>query len=205
MKRLAMIIILAFTLAGCASTDYKAYLTAQQAAIRDAQAAQRPLFELEGEPGQPITGLRAVRVYMPVQAPVIQQSRPSEWAAVLGNGLQILGVVAGIKYSGEAASNLAREVGGAANHGYQFVQSPQANQSVGTGILGTGIYTGELNGVLGSGARTDSTHAPTVVYQPDPAIVTQPTPVIVEQPAPIVVEQPPPLVVEPPAPIVVPP
>jgi hypothetical protein len=50
--------VLLLLLSGCASTDYKAYLAAQTAAIRDAQAAQRPLFELEGEPGQAITGLK---------------------------------------------------------------------------------------------------------------------------------------------------
>jgi hypothetical protein len=171
-------------LAGCASADYEAYLAAQTAAIREAQAAQKPLFELESEPGQVITGLRAVRVYMPVQAPVLQQSRPSEWAGVLGQGLAIGGTVLGIKYAGEAAANLAREVGGAASAGYPYIQAPQANQSVGAGILGAGIYTGELHGVLGSGSRTDSTHAPTVVTQPPPLVVEQPPPVIVPPPAP---------------------
>ena len=127
MKRMTLP-LMCLLLSACASTDYEAYLSAQQSAIREAQTNQKPLFELEAEPGLPITGLRAVRVYMPVQAPVLQQSRPSEWAGVLGTGLQVLGVVAGIKYSGEAAANLAREVGGAASHGYQYVQSPQPNQ-----------------------------------------------------------------------------
>jgi hypothetical protein len=103
---------------------------------------------------------------MLVQPAVIQQARPSEWAGVLGNGLQVLGVVAGIKYAGEASANLAREVGGATNHGYQFIQAPQANQTVGTGVLG-------------SGSVSDATHAPTVVTQPAPVVVEQPTPVIV--------------------------
>jgi hypothetical protein len=180
MKRLVMIIALALTLAGCASTDYEAYLNAQQAAIRDAQAVQRPWFELEAFDDRPIMGLKAVRVWMPVQAPVIAQSRPNEWASVVGAGLNILGVVAGIKYSGEAASNLAREVGGAANHGYQFIQSPQANHTVGTGILGSGLYSGDNSGVLGSGAQSDSTHMPTIVTQPPPLVVEQPAPIIVQ-------------------------
>jgi uncharacterized lipoprotein YmbA len=162
------ITVFCLLLSACASTDYESYLTAQQAVIASTQAAQRPLFELEAEPGQPITGLKAVRVFMPAQAPVLQQSRPSEWASVLGNGLQILGVVAGIKYQGEAAANLANAVGSAANHGYQFVQSPQANQSIGG------------NGIFGSGAMSDSTHVPTVVEQPSPIVVEQPAPVIVQ-------------------------
>jgi hypothetical protein len=201
MKR-ALILLAACLAAGCASTDYRSYLAAQQAVIRDAQIAQKPLFELEAEPGQPITGLKAVRVFMPVQAPVIAQARPSEWAGVLGTGLQVLGVVAGIKYQGEAAANLATAVGGAANHGYQFVQSPQANQSVGTGFIGRGLYSDGNSGVIGAGTNSDSTHAPTVVTQPAPVVVSQPEPVIVEQPAPVVVDptivtQPPPFVVTP--------
>ena len=202
MKRMTLLLS-SLLLSACASTDYQAYLAAQQEAIRAAQSAQKPLFELEAEPGQAITGLRAVRVYMPVQAPILQQARASEWAGVLGTGLQVLGVVAGIKYSGEATSNLATAVGGAANHGYQFVQSPQANQSVGAGILGTGIYTDELNGVLGSGTRSDSTHAPTVVTQPEPVIVTQPDPVVVTQPEPVIVTQPEPVIVTQPEPVIV--
>jgi hypothetical protein len=167
-------------MAGCANTDYKAYLTAQQAAIRDAQVAQKPLFELEAEPGKSITGLKSVRVYMPVQAPVIQQSRPSEWAGVVGNGLQIAGTVLGIKFAGDAATNLAGAVGSAANHGYQYIQAPQPNQSVGSGFIGSGLYSGENSGVLGSGSQYDATHVPTVVTQPPPVIVTQPDPIIVQ-------------------------
>jgi hypothetical protein len=179
MKRGLTIIILALV-SGCASTDYEAYLNAQQAATRDAQAAQKPLVRIVARPGEAITGLSSIEVYTPVQAPVIQQARPNEWAGVIGTGIQVLGVVAGIKYSGEAASNLAREVGGAANHGYQFVQSPQPNQSVGTGILGSGLYSGDNSGVLGSGAQSDSTHVPTVVMQPAPLVVEQPAPIIVQ-------------------------
>jgi hypothetical protein len=175
-----ILIVLALTLAGCASTDYKTYVDAQQATNRAAQAAQKPLVRIVAQPGEAITGLYSIEVHMPAQAPVIQQARPSEWAGVLGNAVNVLGVVAGIKYSGEAASNLAREVGGAANHGYQFVQSPQANQTVGNGILGSGFYSGENSGVIGSGAQSDSTHVPTVVTQPAPVIVTQPAPVIVQ-------------------------
>jgi hypothetical protein len=179
MKRLATIILLA-RVSGCASTDYESYLKAQSDAQAGAMAAQKPLVRIVARPGEAITGLSSIEVYTPVQAPVIQQARASEWAGVLGNAVNVLGVVAGIKYSGEAASNLAREVGGAANHGYQFVQSPQANQTVGNGILGSGFYSGENSGVIGSGAQNDSTHVPTVVTQPPPVIVTQPAPIIVQ-------------------------
>jgi hypothetical protein len=179
MKLRSFIIIGLLALAGCASNPYGDYLRAQQAATQAAYAAQKPVFELEAMPGQPITGLKAIRVYAQVQAPVLQQARPSEWAGVIGQGLQVLGIVGGIKYSGEAAANLATAVGGAANHGYQFIQAPQANQSVGTGFIGRGLYVGENVGVIGSGAKTDNTHTPTVVGQPDPVIVAQPPPVIV--------------------------
>jgi hypothetical protein len=185
MKRFFCLLFPVFCLlAGCASTDYKSYLSAQQAAIRDAQIAQKPLFELEAEPGQSITGLRAVRVYMPVQAPAIQQARTSEWAGVIGQGLTIGGTVLGIKYAGDAATNLAGAVGSAANHGYQYIQAPQANQTIGSGFIGSGLYSGENGGVLGSGSQVDTTHTPTIVEQPPPLVVD---PVVVTQPPPIVI------------------
>jgi hypothetical protein len=176
-----LIPVLCLLIPACASTDYNAYLKAQQAAFE----AQKPVFELEAMPGEAITGLKAIRVY--AQAPAVQQARPSEWAGVLGTGLQVLGIVGGIKYQGEAAANLATAVGGAANHGYRFIQAPQANQSVGTGFIGRGLYSDGNSGVIGGGANSDSTHAPVVVSQPAPVVVEQPRPVVVEQPPPIVV------------------
>ncbi|MDR3351733.1 MAG: hypothetical protein LBO00_01690 [Zoogloeaceae bacterium] len=185
-------------LAGCAGNrDYANYVAAQQAALQTVQAARKPLVRLEAEPGAAITGLRSLEVYMPEQTPIVQQARPSEWAGVIGTGLQVLGVVAGIKYNGEAAANLATAVGSAANAGYKYIQAPQANQTVGQGTLGSGIYVTENGGVLGSGTKTDTTHTPTVVEQAAPVVVEQAPPVIVQQPDPIIVQQPAPLVVDP--------
>jgi hypothetical protein len=107
MKRLSMIMVLALV-SGCASTDYEAYLKAQSDAQAGAMAAQKPLVRIVARPGEAITGLSSIEVYTPVQAPVIQQARPSEWAGVLGNAVNVLGVVAGIKGASNNPGNLNR-------------------------------------------------------------------------------------------------
>ena len=117
----------------------------------------------------------SLEVYIPSQAPVIQQARPSEWAAVAQTDLSTLATLGGIKLGGDAVIGLASQVRQAGTFGYQYVKAPGPS------------FTNSFN--------NDSTHAPTVVNQPTPTIVTQPAPtivdpVIVNQPAPIVVTQP---------------
>ena len=124
MKWKTLSVALCALLSACAGqSDYHAYLAAQQQMIRDAALAQKPLVRIEAEPGQTVTGLKSIEVYAPTsgQPAMIQQARPNEWVGVLGTGLQVLGVLGGIKYSGEAAVNLTRAVGNTATHGYQYV------------------------------------------------------------------------------------
>lgn len=176
--------------AGCASTDYGAYLKAQSEAQANALAAQKPLVRITAQPGQPITGLASIEVYTPAQAPVIQQSRPSEWAGVANTALSVAGTVWGIRAAGDAASSLADAVGRHSTAGYPYIQAPQSIG--GDGVIGGGSYQ-----------TLDTTHAPTVVDQPAPVIVTQPDPVIVTPPDPVIVTQPDPVVVTQPSPLVV--
>lgn len=127
MKTLILMVI-AVLASGCASTsDYSQYVTAQQDANRQALEGQKPLVRLTAQPGQAITGLASLEVYAPIQAPVIQQSRPNEWAAVVSQGLGVLGTVGGIVAAGNAASDLATSVGMASTAGYPYIQTPQAN------------------------------------------------------------------------------
>jgi hypothetical protein len=199
MMKSLVIVAMATALSACASTDYNTYVRAQQQAFSEAVKAQKPLVEIEAEPGQDIRGLRAVRIYTPVQAPVVQQARPSEWAGVLGDGLKVVGTVLGIKYGVDAAVRLSDSAGRNAAAGYPYVQAPATPQANVTNTsTNTSFTSTETNstqsiggdGVLGSGVygRLDATSAPTVVTQPPPVVVTQPDPTVVYQPPPVVVD-----------------
>ena len=98
-------------LTGCAGGEYHKYVEAQHTANLIAYANQKPLIEIEAEPGKEITGLRSLRVNLPVQAAKVEQPRPSEWAGVVTSGLSIAGGVLGIRYMGQymtAISNYDR-------------------------------------------------------------------------------------------------
>jgi len=144
-------------LAGCASPGYKDYLTAQADANRHALEGQKPLVKLVAQPGQPITGLASLEVYAPQSAPVIQQSRPNEWATVMQTGFSVLGTLGGIKLGGDAAIGLAGEIRQAGTHGYSYIQNPLTQPP------------------------------PVIVTQPAPTVVTAPDPVIVKAPDPVIV------------------
>lgn len=182
MKRM-LAIAAAVLMSACASGgDYKAYLAAHAEAQRLTADTQKPLVELTAHPGQPITGLAGLRVYMPTQAPVVQQARPNEWAAVVGQGLSIVGTVGSIVAAGRAASNLADSVGNASTAGYGYIQAPAANVTTTTTTHSIGDYSGANagnSGRIAGTSMTDSTSTPTVVTQPPPVVVTQPAPVIV--------------------------
>lgn len=183
--KITLAIAAAVLLSACASGgDYKAYLAAHSEAQRLTAETQKPLVELTAHTGQPITGLAGLRVYMPTQAPVVQQARPNEWAAVVGQGLSIVGTVGGIVAAGRAASSLADSVGNAATAGYGYIQAPAANvTTTTTSTHSVGAYSGENSGNSGriaGSSMSDSTSSPTVVTQPPPVVVTQPAPVIVQ-------------------------
>ena len=170
-------------LSACAATpDYTNYIKAQTEANRQAQESQKPLVRLVAQPGMAITGLQSVEVYAPTQAPVIQQAKANEWAAVAQTGLGIIGTLGGIKLGGEAMVDMASQVRQAGTVGYSHIN--QAGP--------TYTYTNSYN--------TDSTHTPTVVNQPAPVVVTQPAPVIVDPVVvnPVVVD---PVIVQNPAPV----
>ena len=181
------IVLLIPFLTACASTDYNNYLKAQQEANAQAAQNRKPLIEITAQPGQAITGLAGLKVYMPESAPIIQQQRENEWARVVGQGLSVLGTVGGIYYGGKAAAGLASEVRQAGTAGYAHIQAPGAvttttntNTLSGTGVLGSGTYSTDQHNISGSynpissnplDLRFDSTHAPTVVTQPAPVVV----------------------------------
>ena len=169
MKALISCLVLLTT--GCASSgvEYAAYLKAQSDANAMHVQSQKPLVEIEAIEGQQITGLKSVRVYAPSSAPVIQQARPNEWAAVASQALGVVGTVGGIIATGKAAIGIAKEVRLGSTAGYSHVQAPTTT---------TTNTMSNSQGVLGSGT-VDTTHAPTVVNQPAPIIVTQPAPVVV--------------------------
>ena len=171
-------IISVLLLTACATgPEYNQYLQAQSEANKQAVEHQKPLVRLVAQPGMAITGLHSLEVYTPSQAPVIQQARPSEWAAVAQTGLSTLATLGGIKLGGDAVIGLASQVKQAGTFGYQYVKAPGTS------------FTNSFN--------SDSTHAPTVVNQPAPIVVNQPAPTIVD---PVIVTQPPPVIVTTPTP-----
>lgn len=173
-----LLMMLALVLAGCSTTgEYRDYLTATHEGHKLALQNQKPLVEIEAAEGQVITGLKAVRVYTPVSAPVVQQARPNEWAGVANNALGVIGSLGGVYLGGKAAEGLATAVGSAATAGYGYIQAPGAVTTTTIGA-NSGANSGN-SGRLAGGDVTDSTHAPTVVEQPAPVIVTQPAPVVV--------------------------
>ena len=148
-------IISVLLLTACATgPEYNQYLQAQSEANKQAVEHQKPLVRLVAQPGMAITGLQSLEVYTPSQAPVIQQARPSEWAAVAQTGLSTIATLGGIKLGGDAVIGLASQVRQAGTHGYSFMtpSGPSFNNSF----------------------NTDTTHTPTVVNQPAPIVVTQP-------------------------------
>jgi len=169
--------ILAITLTGCSTTgDYSTYVAAQAEANRQAFAEQKPLVRLTAQPGQAITGLAGLEVYMPGTAPTIQQARPNEWAGVVGQGLSVVGAVLGIKYAGEAAIGLANSVGNAGTAGYAHVQAPAANVTTTTTTTNTATTTNTVGdnsgansgnaGRLAGGNLSDTTTTTTTTLPP---------------------------------------
>ena len=161
--------IAVLTISGCATHTDQNFINAQLDSQRLVYEAQKPLVEIIATPGQQVTGLGGIRVYMPVQAQQIQQSRPNEWAGVAGQALGVVGTVGGIYYAGRAAVNLANTVGTSNAAIASQIQAPGSittNTLSGTGTLGSGAY-----------ATTDATHIPLVVTSPPPVVVN---PVVVQ-------------------------
>lgn len=173
------IIISALILSACATPGYDSYLQAQSEANRQALEAQKPLIKITAQPGQQITGLQSLEVYTPQQMPVIQQARPNEWAAVLGQAVGVVGQIGSIYYGGQAAIGIAGEIRQAGTAGYAHIQAPGAvttTTNTTTTSTATTNTMSNSNGVLGSGTyQIDQTHVPTIVT---PAIVQPATPVI---------------------------
>lgn len=184
----ALSIVALSALTGCAaSSDYKQYLNAQSHAHRLSIETQKPLVRLTAHAGQQISGLASLEVYMPATAPVLQQARPNEWAAVIGQGLSIAGTVGGLYFGGRASADLARAVGASSTAGYQWIQAPAATVTTSTTVGANSGSNSGNSGRIAAGDISDSTHTPTVVRQPPPVVVQQPAPIIVTQPAPVIV------------------
>lgn len=175
MKHVLVALFALFLVACSTSGDYQQYLAAQQAATSAALAAHKPLVLIEAHEGQPITGLKRIEVNTPMEAPVVQQSRPNEWAAVADRAIGVLGTGLGLKLGGDAAIGLAREVGRASSTGYGFVQAPGAVTTTNTTIgANSGANSGN-SGRLAGGDVTDSTHTPLIAR---PEVVVVPTQVV---------------------------
>ncbi len=150
-------IIVSSLFTGCASTEsYGRYLQAQSAAIK----AQKPVLRITAQPNQAITGLQSIEVYGPGMS--IQQERPSEWAAVVSSGINVLGVVGGIVAAGQASQDLVNAVGGL---------------GISSSVINTDNRTSDRHDIANA---YNQTATPTVVTQPAPITVTQPVPLVVQ-------------------------
>jgi hypothetical protein len=129
----ARLIAAALLLTGCASdASYIAYLEAQRAAQTAAQQGARPLVRIVAQDGATITGLAGIEINLPVEAPRVEQQRPSEWAGVIQTGLGVFGAVGGIFASGKAAKDLAIAVGTHSAAIAGQIQAPAANVTTST-------------------------------------------------------------------------
>ncbi len=172
MRKLTMVAAVAL-LAGCAGGgDYTRYLEAQERISAQQQA--RPLLVMEAHEGQQITGLKRLEVNAPPGvgqgAASLAPPPRSEWAAVLSQGLGVVGTVGGVLAGGRAAEGLARAVGSASTAGYSHIQAPAANVSTTTTQTLSG--TGALGGNYTHTPTTTSTTTTDAVTVTPPVVIT---------------------------------
>ena len=172
MKRLAL--LTPILMVGCTTVpdkidpNYALYVTSsKEVAVAVANKRQEPLFTMKGVPGQTIKleGVSELTIYMPevggnkntaAIAPYVPPKNEAvEMVKAIGG---IVTPIGAILATGKATKDLANAVSTGANHGYQYVQSPQPNMTIGgNGVIGDGTYTATDiagNGVVGDGALT---------------------------------------------------
>ena len=163
--------IISLSVVGCAGTpkmdpNYIAYIEAQRA-MNEARFAQQkqPLFKMRAISGQTIElkGVDEFVIFAPENggngtpvAGVQQYVAPrNHTAEVIKAGLGLIGQVGSIIAVGKSVENLADSVGASSTRGYQYVQSPQPNMTIGgDGVIGTGSYSTSTlggDGVIGTG------------------------------------------------------
>ena len=161
MKRFAALFLVFLLATGCASdSTIKMFYDNQLAAIQ----AQKPIFRIEGIPGQPIvmSGVSKIEAYMPSGAGNIPQF-VDPWAGVVKEGITGAAMLGGIYLGGQAAIGLVGEVGKVAGH--NWTGAPGMNyQTVGQGALtspnaGIGIadHTGTATGAPSNAPVTTTT------------------------------------------------
>lgn len=182
MKALA-VVLLAMAMAGCAGDGaLKAQLAGAQIEIAKSKAQVRAKPVLDAEIPT-ANGIMKIVVHSPPSGndDAVLRMPDDPWARVAGQGVEVLGTVLGIREGGRAAIRLTSEVGKAANHGYQYVQSPGAVTTTTTNTTTTSSTdshavdshnTVDSHDISGSYNPVDNTGTPTVVYQPAPVVVT---------------------------------
>lgn len=154
----ALVALMALTLGGCASGNFKAELLGAQIEASKAQNAARLKPVLDAEIPTPNGIIKLVVHAPPAGGADLALRMPDDpWARVAGQGVEALGTVLGIYHGGRAANALVR--------------------SAGAGIA-------DALKVSPAGTTERITETVKVV---DPVIVNQPAPIIVQQPAPIIV------------------
>jgi hypothetical protein len=159
-KTVVSIVTLSIGVSGCSVTPKKAdpnyalFVDAQKSAA--ASYVQNPLLRMKALPGQTITlsGVEEFVVFSPEVGnrqgnnTIQQYVTPRNDFVELGKAaLGVIGTVGGIVAVGNATKGLASAVGASANHGYQYVQVPQPNMTIGgNGTIGSGSYTASTIG-----------------------------------------------------------
>jgi len=151
------------------------------------KASGRPIFQLKGIAGQSISmsGVSEISVYAPanggnenlaaVQPYVAPKNQFVEGIRAAGEVVAPWTGVASLWVGGKALTNLTNSVGGAAGQGYQYVQAPAANMTIGGhGVIGSGSFTestlsgtgtmgaGDYSSLGGSGTLGSGAYNPTV-------------------------------------------
>lgn len=174
MTRLKILFIAlgAVTLSACGSKGLDpnhAYFVQAQKEIAMKQMEQdRPIIRMKAKAGETITlqGVEEFSVYAQGggggnagQGVQLRQYQPprSQGLELANTALRAVGQAVPILAAGHAATSLADAVGKAANHGYQYIQAPQPNMTIGgNGVIGDGSFTS--NDLGGSGVIGDGTY-----------------------------------------------
>jgi hypothetical protein len=172
--KLITTVLLALTLTGCATAEYQAYADVHRAQAQ-AQAARYKALADIAQQGDTTAKVAAVitlnqgsQTQQQIAAPRTFADQLLQWTSVI---LPSVTNIYGIQKQAQTAalqSTNATALGMSTNAAFvgiaSKIQAPAANISTTT---------------TDNSVRTDNTHTPTVVTQPDPVIVTQPAPVIV--------------------------
>jgi hypothetical protein len=198
------IALVAIYLTGCSQTptkvdpNYALYVSSQRDIKMAEAAADRPLVDIVAREGESIEikGVKEFRVYAPQNGSQNMSAQITPYQPPVNQNLELAKAIIGaaapigqILAVGKAGSNMIDAITKGSTTGYQYVQAPAPNITIGgngvigsgsfsssdlsgTGTIGSGTYSslsgtgvlgaGTLSSLTGTGTTGTGTYAPTV-------------------------------------------